>query len=125
ETTVVDGVAFTTTRSGEGFGGRVAENGDLLMVHYTGKLDDGTVFDSSLNARPGSRKPYGVPLMLKLGRGEVIKGWEIGLQGMQVGEQRTIVIPPELAYGDRDLGVIPPNSTLTFDVELVGLYREE
>jgi peptidylprolyl isomerase len=103
---------------------KVAQAGDLLFVHYTGKLDNGTVFDSSRNARPGQEFPE--PFSVRLGAGGVIPGWEIGLAGMKVGEQRTLVIPPELAYGARGAGgVIPPNATLTFELELVGLARDE
>ena len=118
------GVEVTTTRAADGMGDRQAQDGDVLVVHYTGKFQDGTVFDTSLKPRPGSRKPYGDPLIMKLGRGEVIRGWEIGLTGMKVGEQRTMTIPPAMAYGSSDRGPIPANSTLIFDVELVGLYRD-
>ncbi len=103
---------------------KVAQDGDVLLVHYRGSLESGRVFDTSLEPRAGARKAYGEPLVLRLGDGEVIKGWEIGLRGMSVGEQRRLVIPPELAYGDKGAGdVIPPGATLIFDVELVGLYR--
>lgn len=100
---------------------RSAREGDVLFVHYTGRLTDGTVFDSSLS-RPGR---FGIPepLTLQLGAGGVIPGMEAGLKGMQVGEKRTLIIPPEQAYGQREVGPIPAGSTLEFDVELVGLYR--
>lgn len=85
---------------------RPTKSGDEISVHYRGKLQsDGTKFDESYNR--------GVPLSFKLGVGEVIKGWDQGLLDMCVGEQRKLVIPPELAYGHRDLGVIPPDSTLS------------
>ena len=94
-----------------------AKNGDNVSVIYAGKLQDGTEFDSSA-------KHGGDPIEFILGKGMVIKGWDEGLQGMQVGEKRTLVIPPSLGYGEQGAGgVIPPNATLTFDVELVGLRR--
>ncbi len=105
---------------------RVAEDGDVLMVHYTGKLQDGTVFDTSRQIRQGQREPFPVPIMIRLGDGQVIPGWEIGLRGMKVGEKRELLIPSDLAYGDKGAGgVIPPGATLTFDVELIGLARNE
>ena len=83
-----------------------------IQVHYTGKLQDGTKFDSSLDR--------GEPFTFQIGLRQVIEGWEVGLMGMKVGGKRTLVIPPELAYGDRGAGdLIPPNATLTFDVEIV------
>jgi len=93
-----------------------AKDGDTVWVLYTGKLQDGTVFDAS-------EKHGGEPIEFMLGKGMVIKGWDEGLQGMQVGEKRTLVIPPAIAYGAEGRGPIPPNATLTFDVELVGLRR--
>ena len=90
--------------------------GDMVWVEYTGKLQNGTVFDSS--------EKQGRPIDFQLGRGMVIKGWDEGIEGMQVGEKRQLIIPPNLAYGEKGAGdVIPPNATLTFDVELVGLRR--
>ena len=101
-----------------------AQDGDVLLVHYRGALMDGRVFDSSIEPRPTSRKRYGEPIALRLGDGEVIPGWEIGLRGMSVGERRRLIIPPELAYGDKGAGdLIGPGETLDFQVELVGLYR--
>ena len=84
----------------------------IVEVHYTGKLDSGQVFDSSVER--------GEPIRFTLGAGQVIPGWEMGILGMKVGGKRVLTIPPELAYGDRGAGnVIPPKATLTFDVELV------
>ncbi len=92
--------------------GEMPKTGDIVRVHYTGKLDDGTVFDSSVER--------GVPIEFPLGKGGVIKGWDEGIATMKVGGKRTLIIPPDLAYGNRKMGdVIPANSTLTFDVELV------
>jgi len=93
--------------------GPVPKRGDAILVNYTGKFTNGKVFDSSL--APG-RKPF----ELHLGRGEVIKGWDEGLSTMHVGGKRKLIIPPDLAYGQRGYsGVIPPNTTLNFDVELL------
>jgi len=92
-----------------------ARKGDSIQVHYTGTLlADGNKFDSSVDR--------GQPLPLTLGVGQVIKGWDEGLQGMCLHEKRILTIPSDMAYGSRGFGsVIPPNSALVFDVELVGL----
>ena len=92
--------------------GTTAEKYGIVTVHYTGKLQDGTVFDSS--QRIGQE-----PLRFTLGVGQVIDGWDQGVIGMKVGGQRKLIIPPELGYGSQDKGVIPPNSTLIFKVELL------
>lgn len=90
------------------------QNGDVVSVHYTGELEDGVVFDSSL--------PRQRPIQFTLGSGQVIKGWEEGLLDMCVGEKRKLIIPPNLAYGKRGAGgVIPPDATLIFYTELVGI----
>jgi FKBP-type peptidyl-prolyl cis-trans isomerase len=89
-----------------------AEAGKTVDVHYTGKLQDGKVFDSS-HAR-------GVPISFRLGVGQVIKGWDEGIALMKVGGKAQLIIPPDLGYGASGAGgVIPPNATLVFDVELV------
>jgi len=92
-----------------------AQRGDPIKVHYTGKLfSNGNKFDSSHDR--------GQPLPLTLGVGQVIKGWDEGLVGMCVGEKRTLTIPSDMAYGQRGFGsVIPANSALVFDVELISL----
>jgi FKBP-type peptidyl-prolyl cis-trans isomerase len=92
--------------------GDPARNADTLVVHYTGTLADGKKFDSS--------RDRGDPFELTLGQRRVIAGWEEGLVGMKVGETRRLTIPPELGYGARGAGgVIPPNATLIFEVELL------
>ena len=122
--TTGDGLRYKITQAaGEPM---TAKDGDVVMVHYTGKLEDGTVFDTSLKPRNPGRVSKIEPLTFTLGKGEVIPGWDQGIKGMKVGEKRTLVIPPKLAYGERGAGgVIPPNATLVFDVYLVGDWRPE
>ena len=99
----------------EGAGDRVTVEGDVIAVNYKGMLEDGTEFDSTA-------KHDNQPLVVTLGEHKVITGWEQGLIGMKVGETRKLVIPPLLAYGAEGYaGVIPPNATLTFEVELVSI----
>lgn len=88
----------------------VAKNGDLVLVHYTLKLEDGETFDSSRDRDP---------IQVRIGAGQVLPGFEEGLIGMGVGGQRRVTVPPELGYGAQGSGEIPPNETLTFELELL------
>ena len=117
----VPGLAKKTLRKGYG---RVAINGDVVEVHYTGWLYDenaadsrGQKFDSSVDRNER--------FQFLLGAGKVIKGWDQGVVGMLIGEVRELKIAPEMAYGERDIGVIPPGSTLIFEVELFALEGPE
>ena len=93
--------------------GAEAQDYNKVVVNYTGSLEDGSIFDSSLN--PG-REPF----TFTLGVGSVIKGWDLGVKGMKVGGKRKLTIPPELGYGDQGAGdVIPPGATLIFEVDLL------
>ncbi|NGZ09940.1 MAG: FKBP-type peptidyl-prolyl cis-trans isomerase [Nitrospira sp. LK70] len=109
-----------TTSSGLKYVDQVVGTGDVAIagktanVHYTGWLENGKKFDSSVDR--------GQPFSFPLGAGRVIKGWDEGVQGMKVGGKRKLTVPSELGYGSRGAsGVIPPNATLIFDVELLGL----
>lgn len=94
--------------------GREAHVGETAFVHYTGWLEDGTKFDSSVDR--------GEPFSFRLGAGRVIKGWDEGVVGMRIGTKRKLIIPPHLGYGSRGAGrIIPPNATLIFEVELLDL----
>ena len=106
------GLIFLTTKAGTGV---QAKAGNTVSVHYTGTLTDGTKFDSS--------RDRGEPIEFPLGQGRVIKGWDEGIARMKVGEQAILVIPPAIGYGNRGAGggVIPPDATLIFVVELVGV----
>ena len=106
------GLVVDDVKPGEG---AIATKGKTVSVHYTGRLTDGTKFDSSYDR--------GQPIDFPLGGGVVIKGWDQGIEGMKVGGKRKLTIPPDLAYGARGTpgGPIPPNATLVFDVELVGV----
>lgn len=95
--------------------GKTAQKGKDITVHYTGYLTDGTVFDSSVSR--------GQPLTITLGVGQVIRGWDEGFDGMKEGGKRKLTIPPEMGYGARAVGgVIPANSTLVFEVELLRVH---
>ena len=107
--TTASGLKYVDQKVGDG---KEAKEGSQVKVHYTGTLENGKKFDSSLDR--------GKPFELTLGAGMVIKGWDEGLQGMKVGGKRKLIIPPKLAYGeDGRPPVIPANSTLIFEVEMV------
>ena len=94
--------------------GAIAKKGDTVSVHYVGVLENGTKFDSSVDR--------GTPFEFSLGAGRVIPGWDIGVEGMKVGEVRKLTVPSELAYGSGGAGnAIPPNATLIFEVQLLGI----
>jgi FKBP-type peptidyl-prolyl cis-trans isomerase FkpA len=94
--------------------GETARSGHTVSVHYTGWLENGTKFDSSLDRRQ--------PFSFKLGAGQVIRGWDEGVAGMKIGGKRKLTIPSDLGYGARGAGgVIPPGATLIFEVELLGV----
>jgi peptidylprolyl isomerase len=110
EVTTASGLKYTDVVVGTGPSPRP---GQIAVVHYTGTLTDGTKFDSSLD----KGQPYEFPL----GRGMVIKGWDEGVATMKVGGKRRLIVPPALGYGGVPRPGIPPNSTLVFDVELLGV----
>jgi len=108
--TLPSGLSYIITRLGEG---RLPLPGEKVIVHYTGVMTNGVKFDSSLDR--------GRPFAFELGKGQVIKGWDEGIGKLRVGTQATLIIPPQLGYGARGRGSIPPNATLIFVVELVGI----
>jgi FKBP-type peptidyl-prolyl cis-trans isomerase len=95
--------------------GEEVKNGDYISINYTGKLESGKVFDSSIGKKP---------FETQIGVGSVIKGWDIGIIGLKEGGKRTLTIPSDLGYGPRGSGPIPPNSTLIFDVELIKIIKK-
>jgi FKBP-type peptidyl-prolyl cis-trans isomerase len=114
EVTTASGLKIVELAAGSG---EVAATGDSVGVHYTGWLTDSTQFDSSRGTDQ--------PLWFQIGAGGVIQGWEEGVAGMRVGGRRKLTIPPSLGYGEKGFpGVIPPNATLVFDVELVEVRKK-
>jgi peptidylprolyl isomerase len=97
--------------------GKAAVKGALITTQYTGWLEDGSEFDSSYNR--------GKPFQCVIGTGRVIKGWDQGLMGMQVGGKRKLLVPAHLGYGERTMGKIPPNSNLVFEIELLEVLTRE
>jgi FKBP-type peptidyl-prolyl cis-trans isomerase len=111
EMTLSGGLKYADIKVGDG---AIAESGQPVTVHYTGWLVDGTKFDSSVDR--------GQPFKFTLGAGNVIRGWDEGVKGMRVGGKRKLTIPPDMGYGANGYPpVIPPNATLVFDVELLGV----
>src|SRR5262245_30568129 len=112
EVTMPNGLKYQDLKVGDG---ALAESGKEVVVHYTGWLTDNTKFDSSVDR--------GQPCKFQLGAGQVIRGWDEGVKGMRVGGKRKLTIPPDLGYGANGAGgVIPPNATLIFDVELLEVH---
>ena len=109
--TMNNGLVIEDIKIGDG---QEVEKFNIVTVNYTGLLENGTKFDSSLN-------PGRTPFRFTVGAGQVIKGWDEGLMGMKVGGKRKLTIPPELGYGSRDNGPIPDNSTLIFEIDLLGI----
>jgi peptidylprolyl isomerase len=100
--------------------GTIAKTGDTVAMNYTGRLADGTVFDSNVDPKFGHVQPF----VFTLGAGQVIPGWDKGIVGMTVGEKKTLVIPPADGYGASGMPpTIPPNATLTFDVQLLAIKK--
>jgi peptidylprolyl isomerase len=97
--------------------GKTCVKGALILTQYTGWLADGTVFDSSYDR--------GQPFSCVIGTGRVIKGWDQGLMGMKVGGKRKLMVPAHLAYGERQMGKIPPNSDLVFEIELLEVLTRD
>jgi FKBP-type peptidyl-prolyl cis-trans isomerase FkpA len=115
-----DGGRFTATESGLKYKdlvlgkGRKAVPGDTVTIHYIGWLKNGAKFDNS--------RDQNKPVSFRMGAGQVIRGWEEGMKGMQVGGKRKLILPPDLGYGARGQGIfIPPNATLMYEIELVDL----
>ena len=109
--TMSNGLVIEDIKIGDG---QEVEKFNIVTVNYTGLLEDGTKFDSSLN-------PGRTPFRFTVGAGQVIQGWDQGLIGMKIGGKRKLTIPPELGYGSRDNGPIPANSTLIFEIDLLGI----
>lgn len=112
--TMESGLQYAITEAGTG---EQPKKGDKVVVHYTGKLEDGTEFDSSVKR--------GQPFSFDLGAGRVIKGWDEGFALLHQGDKAILNIPPDLGYGSRDMGPIPANSTLIFEVELLEIVKEK
>lgn len=117
ENNTIPGLKITITKEGTG---EAVKKGDTVAMNYTGRLTNGTVFDSNVDPKFNHVQPF----PFTLGAGEVIQGWDLGIVGMKVGEKRTLEISPELGYGDRGAGgAIPGGATLIFEVELLAVKK--
>jgi len=113
----IKGVKITILKNGTG---DTVKKGDTVFMNYTGTLADGTVFDSNVNPKFKHVRPF----VFTIGVGQVIKGWDIGIIGMKVGEKRILKISPAYAYGSVGAGgIIPPNATISFEVELLQIKK--
>lgn len=113
----IPGVKITILNEGTG---EVAKSGDTVAMNYTGAFQDGNAFDSNVDPKFKHVEPF----VFTIGAGQVIKGWDLGIAGMKVGEKRKLELAPEVAYGSQGAGsVIPPNATLVFEVELLGIKK--
>ena len=108
--TTLSGLTYIITKRGEG---AQLKAGDTVIINYTGMFTNGVKFDSSLD----SNEPYQFPL----GAGRVIKGWDEGIQKLRIGDHATLIVPPALGYGESGYSIIPPNATLIFIVEVIGV----
>ena len=115
-TTMDNGLQIQDLKVGTG---SEAKAGDTISVNYVGALENGTVFDASAK--------HGGPANFQIGVGKLIKGWDIGIPGMKVGGKRKLIVPPLLGYGSQNIGngLIPPNSTLVFEVELIAVQETQ
>ena len=113
----VDGVKITIEKEGTGY--RVVKSGDTIAVNYTGTFTDGKAFDSNVDPSFKHVEPFVFPV----GAGRVIKGWDVGVVGMKLGEVRKLELAPEVAYGSSGQGSIPPNTALVFEVQLLGIKK--
>ena len=119
--TTMDESNANTNKGGELSQGDIAESGDVVAMNYTGRLEDGTVFDSNVDPKFQHVEPF----IFNLGQGQVIAGWDKGIVGMKVGDKKTLTVSPEDAYGKNGVpGVIPPNATLIFEVELLAVKKQ-
>lgn len=112
--TTPSGLQYADTAIGKG---ATPSDGQVVVVHFAGWLDDGTMFDSTR----AKGKPFGFPL----GSGQVIKGWDEGVRGMKVGGKRRLIVPPALGYGEKGVPpIVPPNARLVFDIELINIVEK-
>ena len=113
----IEGVKIIILKEGNG---DIAKSGDTVAMNYAGKLADGTVFDSNVDPKFNHVQPF----VFTIGAGQVIRGWDVGIAGMKVGEKRILEINPDYAYGEAGAGgVIPPNATISFEVELLQIEK--